>query len=100
LAVVRVRFDLPDAVSPARLGISTDWRFLALFLSDVGIHAAGQCADMASHLRDEAARGARNLLGEHDFSDEKLRDSVGIPPPKNRPEIVSSNGGAKTRINS
>jgi hypothetical protein len=24
-----------------------------------------------------------NLLGEYDFSDEKLRDSVGIPPPKN-----------------
>ena len=23
-----------------------------------------------------------NLLGEYDFSDEKLRDSVGIPPPK------------------
>ena len=40
-----------------------------------------------------------NLLGEYDFSDEKLRDSVGIPPPKNRPEIASSNGRAKTRIN-
>ena len=38
-----------------------------------------------------------NLLGEYDFSDEKLRDSVGIPPPKNRPEITSSNGGGKTR---
>ena len=25
-----------------------------------------------------------NLLGEYDFSDEKLRDFVGIPPPKNR----------------
>ncbi|MGA7932688.1 MAG: hypothetical protein WCA35_03835 [Kovacikia sp.] len=23
-----------------------------------------------------------NLLGEYDFSDEKLQDSVGIPPPK------------------
>jgi hypothetical protein len=23
-----------------------------------------------------------NLLGEYDFSDEKLRDSVGIRPPK------------------
>jgi hypothetical protein len=23
-----------------------------------------------------------NLLGEYDFSDEKLGDSVGIPPPK------------------
>jgi hypothetical protein len=51
-AIVRVRFDLPDAVSPVRLGISTDSRFLALLLSDVGIHAAGQCPDMASHLRD------------------------------------------------
>jgi hypothetical protein len=40
-----------------------------------------------------------NLLGEYDFSDEKLRDSVGIPPPKSRPKIASSNGGAKTRIN-
>jgi TnpA family transposase len=27
-----------------------------------------------------------NLLGEYDFSDEKLRDSVGIPPPKKLPE--------------
>jgi TnpA family transposase len=26
--------------------------------------------------------GHINLLGEYDFSDEKLRDSVGIPPPK------------------
>jgi TnpA family transposase len=26
--------------------------------------------------------GHVNLLGEYDFSDEKLRDSVGIPPPK------------------
>jgi TnpA family transposase len=27
-----------------------------------------------------------NLLGEYDFSDEKLRDSVGIPPPKTTPK--------------
>jgi hypothetical protein len=27
-----------------------------------------------------------NLLGEYDFSDEKLRDSVGIPPPKTAPK--------------
>jgi hypothetical protein len=33
-----------------------------------------------------------NLLGEYDFSDEKLRDSVGIPLLKNRPEAASSNG--------
>jgi hypothetical protein len=26
--------------------------------------------------------GHINLLGEYDFSDQKLRDSVGIPPPK------------------
>jgi hypothetical protein len=43
--------------------------------------------------------GTYNLLGEYECSDEKLRDSVGIPPPKNRPEIASSNGEAKTRIN-
>lgn len=29
--------------------------------------------------------GHINLLGEYDFSDEKLRDSVGIPPPKTLP---------------
>ena len=39
--------------------------------------------------------GHINLLGEYDFSDEKLRDSVGIPPPKTAPEIASSNGGKK-----
>jgi hypothetical protein len=27
-----------------------------------------------------------NLLGEYDFSDEKLRDSVGIRPPKLTPK--------------
>jgi TnpA family transposase len=30
--------------------------------------------------------GHINLLGEYDFSDEKLRDSVGIPPPKTIPK--------------
>ena len=29
-----------------------------------------------------------NLLGGYDFSDEKLRDSVGIPPPKKPPEVA------------
>ena len=32
--------------------------------------------------------GHINLLGEYDFSDEKLKDSVGIPPPKSGAEIV------------
>jgi hypothetical protein len=31
--------------------------------------------------------GHINLFGEYDFSDEKLPDSIGIPP-KNRPEIT------------
>ena len=44
-----------------------------------------------------------NLLGEYDFSDEKLRDFVGIPPPqksplKSRPEMeppkMAANSGA------
>ena len=29
-----------------------------------------------------AARGYLNLLGEYDFSEDKLQDSVGIKPPK------------------
>jgi hypothetical protein len=29
-----------------------------------------------------AAWGHLNLLGEHDFSEDKLQDSVGIKPPK------------------
>ena len=33
-----------------------------------------------------------NLLGEYDFSDEKLRDSVGIPPPKNIPRAQAQKG--------
>ncbi|MBM0745593.1 hypothetical protein JOY44_29680 (plasmid) [Phormidium sp. CLA17] len=36
-----------------------------------------------------------NLLGEYDFSDEKLRDSVGIPPPKNSLKAQAQKGERK-----
>src|SRR5262249_32762061 len=38
-----------------------------------------------------------NLLGEDDFSDEKLRDSVGIRPPKLTPKEVKNLGAAEPR---
>ena len=37
--------------------------------------------------------GHINLLGEYDFSDEKLRDSVGIPPPKANLKSHAQTGG-------
>jgi TnpA family transposase len=40
--------------------------------------------------------GHVNLLGEYDFSDEKLRDSVGIPPPKIVPKSQAKMGGRKS----
>jgi TnpA family transposase len=40
--------------------------------------------------------GHVNLLGEYDFSDEKLQDSVGIPPPKIIPKSQAKMGGQKT----
>ena len=36
-----------------------------------------------------------NLLGEYDFSDEKLQDSVGIPPPKNSLKAQAQKGERK-----
>ena len=39
--------------------------------------------------------GHINLLGEYDFSDEKLRDSVGIPPPKIVPKSQAQTGERK-----
>jgi TnpA family transposase len=39
--------------------------------------------------------GHVNLLGEYDFSDEKLRDSVGIPPPKIVPKSQAKMRGQK-----
>jgi hypothetical protein len=40
--------------------------------------------------------GYINLLGEYDFSDEKLRDSVGIPPPKIPPLKLGGEKSQKT----
>jgi TnpA family transposase len=40
--------------------------------------------------------GHINLLGEYDFSDEKLRDSVGIPPPKVVLKAQAKTGGRTT----
>ena len=39
-----------------------------------------------------------NLLGEYDFSDEKLRDSVGIRPPKLTPLKRSKIWGLPNRV--
>ena len=36
------------------------------------------------------AWGHINMLGEYDFSDEKLQDATGVLPPKNPPEIIPS----------
>jgi hypothetical protein len=49
---LRLRFDLPDAVSPAQLGFSTDWRFIALSLADLKVHTPGQCEELASQIQD------------------------------------------------
>ena len=35
--------------------------------------------------------GAFNLLGEYDFSTEKLQDNTGVLPPKSAPGIVPEN---------
>jgi hypothetical protein len=40
--------------------------------------------------------GHINLLGEYDFSDEKIRDSVGIPPPKIVLKSQGQMGGRKS----
>ena len=40
--------------------------------------------------------GHINLLGEYDFADEKLRDSVGIPPPKIVLKSQAKMGGRKS----
>ena len=53
----------------------------------------GEIEDTASReaFLDAVAHGSAiswqhiNLLGEYDFSDEKLRDSIGIRPPKLTP---------------
>jgi hypothetical protein len=39
------------------------------------------------------------MLGEYEFSDKKLRDSVGIPPPKNHPETANYFEGTESLIN-
>jgi hypothetical protein len=39
-----------------------------------------------------------NLLGEYDFSDEKLRDSVGIRPQKLTPKEIKNLGAAETAL--
>jgi hypothetical protein len=38
-----------------------------------------------------------NLLGEYDFSDEKLQDNVGIRPPKLIPKDAKNLGAAEPR---
>ncbi|MBT5169762.1 MAG: Tn3 family transposase [Opitutales bacterium] len=38
-----------------------------------------------------------NMLGEYDFSEEKLRDTLGILPPKRPRKISAKTGGIKNR---
>ena len=41
--------------------------------------------------------GHFNLLGEYDFSKEKLQDNTGVLPPKSTPGIIPENWGPQTR---
>ena len=41
--------------------------------------------------------GHFNLLGEYDFSKEKLQDNTGVLPPKSTPLIIPENWGPLTR---
>jgi hypothetical protein len=41
-----------------------------------------QEADLCNNVQGAVSWQHINLLGEYDFSDEKLQDSVGIKPPK------------------
>ena len=41
--------------------------------------------------------GHFNLLGEYDFSKEKLQDNTGVLPPKSTPRIIPENWGPPTR---
>jgi len=66
----------------------------------------GEIGDAASReaFLDAVAHGSAiswqhiNLLGEYDFSDEKLRDSVGIRPPKLTPLKRSKIWGLPNRV--
>ena len=37
------------------------------------------------------------MLGENDFSDEKLQDTTGVLPPKKQAEIIPENWGPPNR---
>ena len=41
--------------------------------------------------------GSFNMLGEFDFSDEKLQDTIGVLPSKKQTEIIPVNWGAPNR---
>ena len=41
--------------------------------------------------------GSLNVLGEFDFSDEKLQDTTGVLPPKKQAKIISENWGPPNR---
>ena len=41
--------------------------------------------------------GSFNMLGEFDFSDEKLQDTTGVLPPKKQTEIIPENWGPPNR---
>ena len=42
--------------------------------------------------------GHFNLLGEYDFSNEKLQDNTGVLPPKSAPGIVPENWEPPGRV--
>ena len=41
--------------------------------------------------------GSFNMLGEFDFSDDKLQDTTGVLPPKKQTEIIPENWGPPNR---
>ena len=55
----------------------------------------GRAQKVAGHHRNSltAVVGSFNMLGEFDFSDEKLQDTTGVLPPKSRPKSSPKIGG-------
>ena len=81
-------FDFPQAIQQAAASLRTPANQLCFLLS--GGYFKASIADREAFL-DAVAHGSAaawrhfNLLGEYDFSEEKLRDSVGIRLPKLTP---------------
>ena len=59
----------------------------------------GRAQKVAGHHRNSltAVVGSFNMLGEFDFSDEKLQDTTGVLPPKKQAKIIPENWGPPNR---